>query len=178
MLLLSEHPSLLFVLQQNGIEAKENSKYGLDHGAWIPLHLIFPEGDIPIVQLSLVDSLDPREHLKIGHALSPLLKDEDILIIGSGGVTHNLYNWRGHKGGPQVLPFHQRDIFQQILIVLFCIQPWATEFDQWVEGTLTGHKGKEREDLLAGFPNHPHARDAHPRVEHFLPLLVIAGLQE
>ncbi len=173
--MLSEHFSH-FVFQQNGIEAKENSKYGLDHGAWIPLHLIFPEGDIPIVQLSLVDSLDPREHLKIGRALSPLLKDEDILIIGSGGVTHNLYNWRGHNGGPQVFPFHQRD-FPTDLDCAFRVQPWATEFDQWVEGTLTGHKGKEREDLLAGFPNHPHARDAHPRVEHFLPLLVVAGLQ-
>lgn len=123
---------------------------GLDHGAWVPLHLAFSNADIPVAQLSLVRGGSAREHFDIGLALAPL-REEGVLIIGSGSAVHNL-RMLAPEGTPP--------------------PPWAMAFDDWLTGAL------ERRDLadLCAFPDRPpQARMAHPTAEHLLPLFVALG---
>lgn len=132
---------------------------GLDHGAWVPLSLMHPSGAAPIVQLSLAARGSPADHVAIGAALAGL-RDEGVLLIGSGGVTHNQGVFRrGYLGGGEV----------------GAAEPFAREFDAWVGSVVTARTGADRARTLAGFAAHPSARLAHPTAEHFLPLLVIAG---
>lgn len=123
---------------------------GLDHGAYVPLVAMYPEADVPVLQLAL-PTLDPEELLALGAVLRPL-RDEGVLIVGSGFMTHGL-------------PF-LRDF------VLDAPPPdWSREFDQWVAVAL------ERRDAeaLAAFRDQPSALYAHPTVEHFVPLFVALG---
>ena len=123
---------------------------GLDHGAYVPLVAMYPDADVPVLQLSL-PTLDPVGLLETGERLRPL-RDEGVLIIGSGFMTHGL-------------PFLRE-------FVLDAPPPdWSKDFDQWVAAAL------ERRDLaaLAGFRDIPSARYAHPTVEHFAPLFVALG---
>ena len=110
----------------------------------------YPEADIPTVQLSLKKGLDPAEHLAMGRALAPL-RDEGVLLVGSGMTFHNM---RGF-GNPQALP-------------------WAEAFDAWLRESATA-EASVRDRLLAEWARAPSARQAHPREEHLLPLLVVAG---
>ncbi len=125
---------------------------GLDHGAWVPLKVMYPAADIPVLQLSMPD-LDPRHLFAVGQRLAPL-RDEGVLIVGSGFMTHGLPYvhdyFMGKPGAPE----------------------WSVEFDQWAAAVL------ERGDLDALFdfrnraPGMPYA---HPTVEHFAPLFVTLG---
>lgn len=124
-----------------------SSDRGLDHGAYIPLMCMVPDAEIPVLQLSM-PSLDPRELYALGRALAPL-RDEGILIIGSGFLTHNLRAARG--GGTPA---------------------WASEFDQWAGDVLV--RG-DHDALLDYRSKAPALRLAHPTEEHFAPILLSAG---
>jgi len=132
-----------------GIESAENTERGFDHGTFVPLKLAYPKADVPTVQLSLKGGLDPAEHLALGRALAPL-RDEGVFIVGSGMTFHNLRAF-----GPQ-----------SSLV--------AEQFDAWLRDTA-GLEASERDRRLTDWANAPSARSAHPREEHLLPLMVIAG---
>jgi len=150
---------VLRALEAAGISGEEAPTQGLDHGAWVPLSLLFPEARVPVVPLSLHASMGRAMHLALGQALAPL-RDEGVLLIGSGGTVHNLGEFRRSflGGGAQ----HEAP-------------PWAHEFDTWVTETLTKQSAFQRNQALVNFPSHPLASKAHPTPEHFLPLLVVAG---
>lgn len=122
---------------------------GLDHGAYVPLVEMYPDADIPVLQISM-PSLDPRVLFEVGRKLKPL-RDEGVLIIGSGFFTHNLAGLRT-TGGPA--------------------PDWSTEFDQWGAETL---RAADIDALLDFQRKAPSARLAHPRTEHFAPLFVSLG---
>lgn len=132
-----------------GLPNRENTERGFDHGTFVPLKLAYPAADIPTVQLSLKAGLDPREHLAIGRALAPL-RDEGVFIVGSGMSYHNLRAF-GAAG-----------------------RPAATAFDAWLRGAVS-LQPTERDAQLADWHEAPAARAAHPREEHLLPLMVVAG---
>lgn len=137
------------LLTQAGIDNAANAERGFDHGTFVPLKLTYPDAHIPTLQLSLKAGLDPREHLAIGRALAPL-RDEGVFIIGSGMTFHNM---RGF--GPQG-------------------RAASAAFDAWLRDT-TPRAPAERDARLADWAQAPAARVAHPREEHLLPLMVIAG---
>ena len=125
---------------------------GLDHGAWVPAMLGWPEADIPIFQLSVQPDQSPAHHIALGRKLAPL-REEGVLIMGSGSAIHNLRAlvWDGESSEPE---------------------PWAQAFDDWLSDTV--EKGNEAE--LADYrARAPYAREAHPTDEHFLPLHVAFG---
>jgi 4,5-DOPA dioxygenase extradiol len=140
------------LLQQNGIAAKLHASRGLDHGAWVPLMLMYPEADIAATQLSVQPEQGTSSHFELGEALRPL-RDEGILILASGGATHNLYEFGRHR----------RDAAPP---------EWVTAFQEWL--ALTIERGNKSE-FLGYRTNGPHAARNHPSEEHFLPLFVAAG---
>lgn len=140
---------VLQLLADAGIEATGNAERGFDHGTFVPLKLTYPDAHIPTLQLSLKAGLDPREHLALGRALAPL-RDEGVFIIGSGMTFHNM---RGF--GPQG-------------------RAASAAFDAWLRDT-TPRAPSERDERLAKWVEAPAARIAHPREEHLLPLMVVAG---
>lgn len=144
------------LLKAAGIPSATNTKRGLDHGVFIPSKLVVPEANIPTVQLSLHASLDKEFHLRLGAALARLRK-EGVLIVGSGYATHNLQEFFGAQG---VTP------------------AWATTFGQWLEKTMTRLSPEERVRSLLDIESVAPGgsfRTAHPREEHFTPLLVAVG---
>lgn len=140
------------LLGQSGIDTDEEHERGLDHGVFIPFKLIYPDADIPIVQLSLLRSLDPAAHFAIGKALAPL-RDEGVLIVGSGLSFHNLRT------------FFRTDAASKEA---------SANFDTWLGKAVTAAPA-QREQLLADWQQAPNARDCHPRSEHLIPLMVVAG---
>jgi aromatic ring-opening dioxygenase catalytic subunit (LigB family) len=135
------------------IASDEEPERGLDHGVFVPFKLIFPDADIPVVQLSLNRSLDAASHLKIGRALTPL-REEGVLIVGSGMSYHNL-----------------RDLYSSDPRALRA----AAEFDAWLGEAVVEADYATRERKLAAWHQAPGARAAHPRPEHLIPLMVAAG---
>ncbi len=133
-----------------GFESAEDAARGFDHGTFVPLMLTYPKADIPTLQLSLKAGLDPAEHLALGRALAPL-RDEGVFIIGSGMTFHNMRAFRDRGGGAD-----------------------SETFDRWLRETATAETGV-RDQRLTGWSTAPGARMAHPREEHLLPLMVIAG---
>ena len=147
------------VLRHAGIDAATDRARGLDHGAWVPLSLLRPRGDLPIVQLSLHADATPPTHVALGAALAPL-RDEGVMLLGSGGITHNQEVFRrGYLAGADVAT----------------PEPFSRELDAWVSAIVTGTRGSERVRALTAIEEHPLARTAHPTLEHFLPLLVVAA---
>jgi aromatic ring-opening dioxygenase catalytic subunit (LigB family) len=138
------------LLAAAGLPAATDRERGYDHGMFVPLMLIAPEATIPVVPLSLVASLDPAAHLAVGRALAPL-RDEGVLIVGSGMSFHNL---RAIFGGADLTP--------------------GAAFDAWLNDTVTGDIG-EREARLRAWSAAPGARFSQPREDHLLPLMVAAG---
>ncbi|KAM7270696.1 hypothetical protein ACFE04_029910 [Oxalis oulophora] len=128
----------------------EDTKRGLDHGAWVPLILMYPEADIPVCQLSLQSNEDGTYHYNMGKALAPL-KDEGVLIIGSGSATHNIRSLQ--RGCTSVFP-------------------WAEEFDTWIKDALLNGRYEDVNDFET---KAPHAKMAHPHADHFYPLHVAMG---
>lgn len=139
------------LLSTAGIDCAHETERGLDHGVFIPFLLIYPEANIPIVQLSLKADLDPATHLQIGKALQPL-RSRGVLLVGSGMSFHNAGIARhGAKSIPE-----------------------AKEFDDWLSAACTGPV-ENRDALLCQWSQAPSGRFAHPREEHLLPLMVVAG---
>jgi 4,5-DOPA dioxygenase extradiol len=131
-------------------DAEIEPQRGLDHGAWAPLLYMYPDADVPVVQLSLQPHLGPRHHFEVGKALRPL-RDEDVLVIGSGHLTHNLGDWARGQGAPA---------------------PYAREFQSWVYERIASRKSDE---LINYRSLSAHGVRAHPTDEHFLPLFVALG---
>jgi aromatic ring-opening dioxygenase catalytic subunit (LigB family) len=144
------------LLKENSIPARLDSQRGFDHGLFIPLKLMYPEADIPALQLSLVRGLDPAAHLALGQALRSLMS-ENILVIGSGFSFHNMraFSWQGGD-----TPDPANDAFQNWLIEVCA-------------GSLAQ---AEREQRLIEWQGAPSARYCHPREEHLLPLHVCLGM--
>ncbi|KAF0205049.1 MAG: hypothetical protein FD173_1311 [Gallionellaceae bacterium] len=137
---------------QAGISSRTEDQRGLDHGVFIPFKLIYPDADVPIVQLSLCSDLDPARHLAIGRALAPL-RDEGVLIVGSGLSYHNL-----------------RDFFSPDAAA----NQASAQFDAWLGNAISAAPA-DRELMLRHWHEAPGARACHPRSEHLLPLMVVAG---
>jgi len=137
------------LLENASFKTAEDPARGFDHGAFVPMKLTYPEASIPTIQLSLKQGLDAKEHIAIGQALMPL-RDEGIFIIGSGMTFHNLRAF-----SPQAAPV-------------------AEAFDQWLRESATMEE-EDRNERLIRWSSAPAARMAHPREEHLLPLMVIAG---
>jgi aromatic ring-opening dioxygenase catalytic subunit (LigB family) len=137
-----------------GLPAATEHARGYDHGVFVPFMLVAPQATIPVVPLSLVAGLDPAQHIAVGRALAPL-RNEDILIVGSGMSFHNL---RALYGGADVLARSNR-------------------FDAWLNDAVTGAP-PARDAKLTAWASAPEARFAHPREEHLLPLMVAAGAAE
>ena len=140
------------LLKGAGIAAGINGCRGLDHGAWVPLRWLYPDADIPVVQVSLQPELGPARHVELGRALAPLA-DDDVLIIGSGHATHNLGDWMGNPRRQEPLRY-------------------AQAFADWLHERLAAHDTAALVDYRARAPE---AARAHPSEEHYLPLLVAWG---
>lgn len=145
------------VLEQAGIPARLDDQRGFDHGLFVPLKLMYPEADIPCIQLSLVDSLDAGVHLAIGRALQALEYD-NLMVIGSGFSFHNMRAFFSAET-PEIRARNEA-------------------FEDWLEETCTDTnlRESERAERLADWDQAPHARFCHPREEHLLPLHVCYGL--
>jgi 4,5-DOPA dioxygenase extradiol len=139
-------------LHAGGFDCNIDRRRGLDHGAWVPLLLMYPQADIPVLQLSVQPHLGPNHHLRVGHALASL-RDEGMLIIGSGSFTHDLSEFRGH--GPNDLA-----------------PDWVNSFADWFDAALM--KGRTG-DLLDYRRQAPFATKNHPTEEHLLPLYAALG---
>ena len=136
--------------------ASKNMEWGLDHGTWSVLRRMYPQADIPVIQLSIDLRKGPAEHLAVGAALAPL-RNEGILIMGSGNIVHNL--------GYAMQAMNDDDL---------ATPDWAAEFDSKVEAALINHDAAS----LAGFPGTREGRMAHPTLDHYLPLLYAAGASD
>jgi aromatic ring-opening dioxygenase catalytic subunit (LigB family) len=134
-----------------GIPSRAERERGFDHGVFIPFKLIFPDADIPIVQLSLKSGLDPARHLEAGAAIAPL-RDQNVLIVGSG------MSWRTMAAFRDQTP-----------------QPQSEIFDSWLNAAAADPDPRDRNDRLLRWAEAPAARDAHPCEEHLMPLMVAAG---
>jgi 4,5-DOPA dioxygenase extradiol len=146
------------LLNQQNIPTRIDPTRGFDHGLFIPLKLMYPQADIPCLQLSLLRGLNPEAHLALGQALRAL-KNENILVIGSGFSFHNMraFSWGGN-GAPD---------------------PANDAFQNWLIETCTGSIPQpEREQRLVEWEKAPSARYCHPREEHLLPLHVCLGMAD
>jgi 4,5-DOPA dioxygenase extradiol len=140
------------LLERAGVAVKTSTVRGLDHGAWVPLRLMYPDAAIPVAQVSVVRGATPAEHLRIGHALNSL-RDEGVLVIGSGSLTHNLSEFRG-QGIDAPVP------------------AWVSDFDVWMKERL---ERNDSQALLDYREQAPFAVRNHPTEEHLLPLFLAMG---
>jgi 4,5-DOPA dioxygenase extradiol len=140
------------LLHASGFECRTDHSRGLDHGAWVPLLLMYPQADIPVLQLSIQPHLGTQHHLLMGRALAPL-RQEGVLIIGSGSMTHDLSEFRGH-GPNDPAP------------------DWVNSFANWIHASLTS---SATDDLLDYRRRAPFAIKNHPTEEHLLPLYAALG---
>lgn len=139
------------LFQQAHIPSHLDSERDYDHGVFIPFKLIYPDATIPIVQVSLLQSLDPAKHVEIGKALAPL-RDQGVLIVGSGMSFHNLR------------------VFGQNVMTQ------SMDFDQWLTKTVADPATRDHE--LSHWADAPYGKFCHPREEHLIPLMVIAGTSD
>ncbi len=147
------------LIRAAGIAANGNGCRGLDHGAWVPLIHMYPQADVPVVQISLQPQLGAAHHLRLGGILAPL-REEGVLIVGSGHLTHNLREWMGFARRHGMRPEETG------------AEPYVREFSEWVDDAL---RGNDRDGLARWQELAPHARRAHPTAEHFLPLPLAFG---
>ena len=148
--------SVFSVLSDKGIQSILDDKRGFDHGLFVPMKIMYPEADVPCIQLSLVSSLRPREHINIGKALSGL-EYNNLLVIGSGFSFHNMNAFFAPKTAE--------------------MEMMNEEFMQWLNDTCSdlNLEENERTRLLVNWEKAPSARFCHPREEHLLPLHVCYG---
>ncbi|QSX79747.1 dioxygenase family protein [Agrilutibacter solisilvae] len=140
------------LLARHGFDAAADLTRGLDHGAWVPLRYLRPQADVPVLQVSLPHDLDAAGALRLGRALAPL-REQGVLVIGSGSLTHNLYEFRQRIDDPE----------------------YAQAFVDWIADAVA--RG-DVEALVDYRERAPHAARAHPTQEHFLPLLVALGASD
>lgn len=140
------------LLQAEGLPAQLDSQRPFDHGTWVPLSLMYPQADIPVVQLSLPSRLGPALQTRIGHALASL-REQGVLLIGSGSITHNLRDLDWHAGPESV-------------------EPWAKAFRDWMIDKLAADDQAALHDYRQQAPN---AVRSHPSDEHLLPLYFARG---
>jgi len=138
------------LLQALGQPVALHPTRGLDHGAWVPLLHMYPDADVPVVQVSLPHDADEATAFALGRALAPLAQ-EGVLVIGSGSLTHNLYEFR--TGEVKAADY-------------------AVEFSHWIRNAV---RGGDNDALVHALQRAPHAQRAHPTTDHYLPLLVAAG---
>ena len=143
-------PKIKEMLEKANIQCRESPSRGFDHGVFVPLTVMFPKADVPVLQISLKQDYDPVKHLKLGQALAPL-RDAGILIIGSGHSYHNL-----NFAEPKAVQHSQA-------------------FEAWLEQALCQASPAERIKGLVDWTHAPSARKAHPKEDHLMPLLVAAG---
>jgi 4,5-DOPA dioxygenase extradiol len=136
-------------LEAAGVTVGFDAHRGLDHGAWMPFHMMWPEADIPVAQIAIQPALGSAHHIALGRALAPL-RAENVLIVGSGGAVHNLHDLAFRRqAGDETTP------------------DWAEDFSSWLEAAVAGGD----ETALADYRNcAPGARLAHPTDEHLMPL--------
>ena len=139
------------LLGKAGIESAEDATRGFDHGAFVPLMLMYPNADIPVVLLSMKSSYDALEHIKLGEALASL-RDEGVLIIGSGLTYHNMRGF-GHVSSKAA----------------------SVEFEQYLNDAISSSNPEIRNLKLIDWEQAPSSRLTHPREDHLIPLMVIAG---
>ncbi|WP_294303313.1 class III extradiol ring-cleavage dioxygenase [uncultured Sphingomonas sp.] len=142
------------LVRDAGLPATLDPSRGLDHGAWVPLMLGWPEADVPVVQLSVSSQHPPAWHYAIGRALVPL-REEGVLIVGSGSLTHNL-----------------RAIFVEGRDHDAAVPDWVSQFADWVHARAAA--GDEAA-LLDAIDQAPHGRDNHPTPDHLLPFFAAMG---
>lgn len=140
------------LLADSGIKSALHPSRGLDHGAWVPLSAMFPQANIPVTQLSLIHHAGPNAHINIGKALATL-RDEGVLIIASGAITHN-FNWLSWRAAAGQITASQ-----------------AQRFAEWLAAALHTHDVT----ALEHYREVPYGADAHPTEEHFMPLFVAVG---
>jgi aromatic ring-opening dioxygenase catalytic subunit (LigB family) len=140
------------LLSGAGVRAAEDAERGFDHGTFVPLAVMYPNADVPIVSLSLRANLDASEHIRMGAALQPL-RDEGVLIVGSGLSYHNLRALRSAASAG----------------------PVSEQFEAWLTRAVEDPDVQSRSALLSRWAEAPAARLAHPREEHLIPLMVAAG---
>lgn len=136
------------LVREAGFPAVVDPHYGWDHGVFIPLKVMYPNADVPVVAMSLQASLDPTLHCELGAALQSL-REEGVLIVGAGMSYHNLENFNA-------------------------CAPASWAFHDWLDNVLAGNRN-ERTRSLAQWPNAPGGRASHPREEHLMPLMVASG---
>ncbi len=142
------------LLESAGWPVLANARRGLDHGAWVPVRHLFPDADVPVLQVSMPHTLDGPSALALGRALAPLAQ-EGVLIVGSGSLTHNLGEFRGGRVTEPA--------------------PYALEFVQWARNAVLAHDGTALANYL---DRAPHAARAHPSSDHYLPLPFAFGASQ
>lgn len=138
------------LLRAGGVQARLDDTRGYDHGTFVVMAEMFPNADVPLLQVSLKSGLDPAAHLAFGRLLAPL-REQGVLIIGSGLSYHNLRLFNDRAAEP------------------------SRAFDDWLQETVVRSSPAEREQRLLAWSQAPSARIAHPREEHLLPLMVAVG---
>jgi len=141
------------IVNKKGIEASLDNVRGIDHGTFVPLFVMYPNAKIPIVQISIKNNYSPQEHINFGEALAQL-RDENILIIGSGLSFHNMSSFFSKSKS---------------------IAGDSKKFDDWLQDTIVRSSPSERINKLIGWKSAPLARFAHPKEDHLMPLFVIVG---
>jgi aromatic ring-opening dioxygenase catalytic subunit (LigB family) len=141
------------LLTEHGITMRLDPNRGWDHGVFVPLALMYPQAQVPVVQLSLLASLDSREHIALGEALAAL-REQNMLLLGSGSSFHNMHAFFSGQGLDR-----------------------SIAFSDWLIDCLcgAGQSSAERRDRLMQWQSAPYARFCHPREEHLLPLMVCLG---
>lgn len=139
------------LIARAGLAPAIDPQRGLDHGVWVPLRLLYPQADIPVVPVSIQPALGPAHQLAVGRALAPL-RDEGVLLIGSGSITHNLHDWRRYRQDEEA--------------------PYVRPFIRWIEDRLAE---EDVPALLDYRQRAPEAARAHPTDEHLLPLYFAMG---
>lgn len=143
---------VLELLSAANIAAASHPARGLDHGAWVPLSAMYPHADVPVTQLSLVSDAGAATHFELGRALAAL-RDENVLIVASGSITHNFswLSWHAQQGQAPL--------------------PKAQLFSDWVASRLAAQDVAS----LLNYRSAPHGAEAHPSEDHFLPIFVALG---
>jgi aromatic ring-opening dioxygenase catalytic subunit (LigB family) len=144
------------MVEDQGIKLELDYKRGFDHGTFVPLFVMYPNANIPIIQISIKKGYDPKEHIDFGKALAPL-RNENILIIGSGLSYHNI---QGLAGGTS------------------SVTEDSKLFDNWLQNSLINRSAAEREAELINWAQAPCALAAHPTEDHLVPLFVTVGAAE
>jgi aromatic ring-opening dioxygenase catalytic subunit (LigB family) len=139
------------LLRAAGITAYEDPSRGFDHGVFVPLYLMYPQAEVPVLMLSMKSGYDPAAHIRLGEALAPL-RDEGVLIFGSGLTYHNLRGFGRIESTPA-----------------------AAAFEAFLNEAITAPDAARRNAMLEDWERAPTSRLAHPREDHLVPLFVIAG---